>query len=132
MGFGIPSALAVKLNDRAKTVVCLTGDGGFLMMAGELMTARRYKLNIIVVIISDMELNLIKIKQSWRNLDPYATKITDGELFGTDTFLGIKVFRADSAITMQQCISSALGLDEPSIINAVVTGDDYNKLIIRQ
>ena len=41
MGFGIPAALAAQLNDRESTVVCITGDGGFLMMAGEIMTAQK-------------------------------------------------------------------------------------------
>ncbi len=33
MGFGIPAALAAQLTDRESTVVCVTGDGGFLMNA---------------------------------------------------------------------------------------------------
>jgi len=132
MGFGIPSANAVKLNMPESPVVCLTGDGGFLMTAGEMITARRYKLNIVVVIISDSELNLIKVKQGWKNLDPYATRLIDGELFGSDTFLGVKVFRADSAESMRKCIPEAFALGEPAIINAIVPGDDYKKLIVRQ
>jgi acetolactate synthase I/II/III large subunit len=132
MGFGIPSALAVKLNMPGTPVVCLTGDGGFLMTAGEMMTARRYNLNIKVVVISDRELNLIKVKQSWRNLDPYATSLLDGELFGSDIFLGIKVLHADDYVSMRQSISNAMSIDEPVIINVIVSGDDYSRLIVRQ
>jgi acetolactate synthase I/II/III large subunit len=132
MGFGIPSALAMKLNRPGTTVVCLTGDGGFLMSAGEMMTARRYNLNIIVVVISDRELNLIRVKQSWKNLAPYATKLTDGDLFGADRFLGVKVFEATDTLTMEQSIAAALALNEPAIINVIVSGDDYNKLVVRQ
>jgi acetolactate synthase-1/2/3 large subunit len=132
MGFGIPSANAVKLNMPEKHVVCLTGDGGFLMTAGEMITARRYKLNIIVVVISDRELNLIKVKQGWKNLNPYATRLIDGDLFGSDTFLGVKVFQADSDESMRTSISAAFSLGEPAIINAIVSGDDYKKLIVRQ
>jgi len=40
MGFGIPAAISAQLAMPSSTVVCLTGDGGFLMMAGELMTAK--------------------------------------------------------------------------------------------
>ena len=73
MGFGIPAALAAQINNPAATVVCLTGDGGFLMMAGEMVTAKRYNLPVIVVVFSDGELNLIKTKQSWKNIPPYGT-----------------------------------------------------------
>jgi acetolactate synthase I/II/III large subunit len=132
MGFGIPSALAMKLNHPDRTVVCLTGDGGFLMSAGEMMTARRYNLNIRVVVISDRELNLIKVKQSWKSLEPYATKLTDGDLFGADRFLGVKVFEAGDPEAMRQSVSYAMLLNEPAIINVVVSSKDYNRLIVRQ
>ena len=51
MGFGIPAALAAQMINRKATVVCITGDGGFLMMAGEMITARRYNLPVIVVVL---------------------------------------------------------------------------------
>ena len=39
MGFGIPAAIAAKLCCPDRQVACVTGDGGFLMMAGEMATA---------------------------------------------------------------------------------------------
>lgn len=132
MGFGIPAALAVQLNRTEATVVCITGDGGFLMMAGEVITAKRYNLPIIIVVFSDGELNLIKVKQSWKELPPYATILYQGDLFDSDTFLGIKVFRAESADTMRTAIIDALSVNEPVIINAVIDPEDYNWMIVRR
>jgi acetolactate synthase I/II/III large subunit len=132
MGFGIPAALAAQLNDRTATVACITGDGGFLMMAGEIITARRYNLPVKIIIFSDGELNLIRVKQSWKELSPYATLLYDGDLFGSETFLGIRVIRADSHETMRNAIRTALALNEPVIINAVIDPEEYNKLIVRR
>jgi acetolactate synthase-1/2/3 large subunit len=132
MGFGIPAALAAQIADREATVVCVTGDGGFLMMAGELITARRYNLPIIVVVFSDGELNLIKVKQSWQNLLPYGTLLYQGDLFGADTYLGIKVLRAWSLESMRKTIIEALAVNEPVIINAVIDPEDYKWLIVRR
>jgi acetolactate synthase-1/2/3 large subunit len=132
MGFGIPAALAVQLNNKEATVVCITGDGGFLMMAGELVTARRYNLPVIIVVFSDGELNLIKVKQSWKNLAPYGTVLYQGDLFSSDVFLGIKVIRADSADSMKKAVIEALSVNEPVIINAVIDPEDYNWLIVKR
>jgi acetolactate synthase-1/2/3 large subunit len=131
MGFGIPAALAAQLSRPESTVVCITGDGGFLMMAGELVTARRYKLPVIIVIFSDGELNLIKIKQSWKELQPYGTTLYSGDLFGSDSFLGVKVITADSEEKLKKAINNALSLDEPVIINAIIDPEDYKWLIVR-
>lgn len=132
MGFGLPAALAVQLNNPDSTVVCITGDGGFLMMAGEIVTARRYNLPVIVVVFSDGELNLIKVKQSWKDIQPYATTLYNGDLFGSDLFFGVKVLPADSSETMRKAIIEALASDEPVIINAVIDPEDYRWLIVKR
>jgi acetolactate synthase-1/2/3 large subunit len=132
MGFGIPAALAAQLLNPYSTVVCLTGDGGFLMMAGEMATALRYNLPIIIVVFSDGELNLIKIKQSWKELQPYGTQIYSGDLFKAEKFLGVRVLNADSEMKMRKAVNLALSLDEPVIINAIIDPEDYKWLIVRQ
>ncbi len=132
MGFGIPAALAASLVKPKATVVCLTGDGGFLMSAGEMVTAQRYKLPVIVIIFSDGELNLIKLKQSWKEISPYGTILFHGDLFGSDIFLGIKVLKADSDDSMKKALNTALATDEPVIINAIIDPDDYRWLITEQ
>ena len=132
MGFGIPAAMAAQMHNPEATVVCITGDGGFLMMAGEMITARRYNLPVIVVVFSDSELNLIKVKQSWKNISPYGTILYQGDLFGADIFLGVKVLKADSPESMRRVIIEALSVNEPVIINAVIDPEDYNWLIVRQ
>jgi acetolactate synthase-1/2/3 large subunit len=132
MGFGIPAALAIQLLRREATVVCINGDGGFLMMAGEMITARRYNLPIIVVVLSDGELNLIKLKQSWKDLPPYGTQLYQGDLFVSDIFFGVRVLNADSPETMKHAINEALALNQPVIINAVIDPDDYKWLVVRK
>jgi acetolactate synthase-1/2/3 large subunit len=132
MGFGIPSALAASLNNPDKPVIALVGDGGFLMSAGEIMTARRYNINIKVVVLADRELNLIKLKQSWKGTDPYATTLLEGDMFGSDVFLGVPVLNACDTGSMQEAVRKALATAGPVIINATVPGDDYKELIVRQ
>jgi acetolactate synthase-1/2/3 large subunit len=132
MGFGIPAALAAQLENREATVVCITGDGGFLMMAGEMVTAKRYNLPVIVIVFSDGELNLIKVKQSWRNISSYGTTLYQGDLFGSDKFLGVKVLRADSYDNMRKALIEALSQNEPVIINAVIDPEDYQWLIVKR
>ena len=132
MGFGIPAGLAAALNMPGSTVVTLTGDGGFLMSAGEVMTARRYNINLKIVVIADRELNLIKVKQSWYETDAYGTSVIDGDIFGCYSFLGVPVHNASDHGTLKTAIRAALSFDGPAIICATVPGDDYKRLIVRQ
>jgi acetolactate synthase I/II/III large subunit len=132
MGFGIPAANAASIIFPGSTVACVTGDGGFLMMAGEIMTARRYNLPIIVIVFSDGELNLIRLKQSWKDFSPNGTILYHDDLFGSDTFLGIKVLNASTSDGLRKAINRALSMTEPIIINAVIDPGDYKWMIVKQ
>jgi acetolactate synthase-1/2/3 large subunit len=132
MGFGIPAALAAQMIRRETTVACVTGDGGFLMMAGEIITAKRYNLPVIFVVISDGELNLIRLKKSWQNLSPAGTQLYSGDLFGTNTFFNIKVLDAVTETEMRLAVRESLLMKEPVIINAKIDPSDYIRLIVKR
>ena len=76
MGFALPAAIGAALVERERApgaihhhggpVVALTGDGGLLMCAGELLTAVRERLRVITIVFSDASLSLIDIKQRQR------------------------------------------------------------------
>jgi thiamine pyrophosphate-dependent acetolactate synthase large subunit-like protein len=85
-----------------------------------------------VVILSDGELNLIKLKQSWKNLSPYGVAVYSGDLCESEYFLGIRVFTVDSDQHLRRAVKTALAMHEPVIINAVVDPEDYRWLIARQ
>ena len=53
VGASFPMALGVKLAKPERPVVCLTGDGGFLLNSQELETAVREKINVMVVVFND-------------------------------------------------------------------------------
>ena len=60
MGFGIPAALGAATAMPDKTVICVCGDGGFLISGFELLTAVREGLNLSVFVFNDGALGLIK------------------------------------------------------------------------
>jgi acetolactate synthase-1/2/3 large subunit len=57
LGWGLPAALGVKCAVPGREVICLTGDGGFFYHVAELETARRYGINVIVVVNNNTSLN---------------------------------------------------------------------------
>ncbi|MBM4764814.1 thiamine pyrophosphate-binding protein [Bacillus sp. B15-48] len=62
MGFGLPAALAAKLCYPEKQVVAVVGDGGIEMTLADLLTAVKYKLNIVVIIFNNHALQMERDK----------------------------------------------------------------------
>lgn len=53
MGYGLPAAIAAKLEDPKRTVVCYAGDGCFQMNLQELGVAMQYRLGIVVLVFNN-------------------------------------------------------------------------------
>ncbi len=60
MGWAIGTAVGTALGDRRRTVVCITGDGSFLMSGQEITVAVAGKLPVIFVVLNDAALGAIK------------------------------------------------------------------------
>lgn len=59
MGFGLPGAMAAKLACPEKKVVCVTGDGCFLMASADFATAVEYGINPVIMVLNDRQYGMI-------------------------------------------------------------------------
>lgn len=69
MGYGVPAAIAAKLASPDQPVVCLAGDGCFLMTAQELATAKQYNLDITYLVVNNSMLGTIRMHQERHHPD---------------------------------------------------------------
>lgn len=63
MGYAVPAAIGAKLANPARRVVCIAGDGAFLMTGLEIVTAATHKLGIVFFVFDDGELSQISQSQ---------------------------------------------------------------------
>tara|TARA_R100000027_G_scaffold29244_1_gene21274 strand:+ start:8210 stop:9898 length:1689 start_codon:yes stop_codon:yes gene_type:complete len=64
MGFGLPAALGAALAEPERTVVCISGDGSFLMNNQEMITAAEAGANLKVVLMNNQSLGLVHQQQT--------------------------------------------------------------------
>lgn len=63
MGYGLPGAIAAKLQRPESTVLALGGDGCFLMNSEELATAVKYNIAVIILVINNDMYGAIRMHQ---------------------------------------------------------------------
>ena len=132
MGFGIPAAIAAKLAHPEKAVCAVVGDGGFLMTAGELATAVRYGLKIVIVVLTDNDLALIRIKQEKKGNPIYGTPVrTEGAIGGPNIF-GVPVKTAADPQTFRDRLIEAFAADGPVIVEAIVDSREYDGVVLHK
>ncbi len=124
MGFALPAAIGAALVDRER-VIALTGDGGLLMCAGELLTAARERLRVITIVFSDASLSLIAIKQRQRGLTPAGVALGEVAWCALAESLGVTAHVAESADALETALAEALAAEGPSLIETRVDPSSY-------
>jgi len=132
MGFGIPAAVAAKLVHPEKQVCAVVGDGGFLMTAGEIATAVRCNLHIVIVVLTDNDLALIRIKQEKKSNPIYGTPVRDKGTIGGDNIFGAPVRRAQDAAEFRDALQWAFAADGPVIVEAIVDSREYDAVVLKK
>jgi acetolactate synthase-1/2/3 large subunit len=120
MGISLPGAIAAKLVHPERKVVALCGDGGFLMNAQELETARRIGAAVVVIVWRDDGYGLIDWKQRNEFGRPYAVEFGNPDLVDFARSFGIPGFRPASADELYPTLMRALELDGPSVIDVPI------------
>ena len=65
MGFGLPAAVGAQMARRDDTVICVSGDGSFMMNIQELATLGRYGLPVKIVLLDNQRLGMVR---QWQDL----------------------------------------------------------------
>ena len=117
MGYGLPAALGAKAAFPDRTVVAVTGDGGFLMSGMELATAVQERLPVVVVLVNDNSLTLIRATQERR----YGGRFIGVDLRNPDfetlaRSFGVRYARADTDETFETALREALDADRPTVV----------------
>jgi acetolactate synthase-1/2/3 large subunit len=115
MGFGLPAAMGVQMAFPDEVVVCVTGEGSFMMNMQELSTCLQYGLPIKIVNLNNQALGMVK---QWQDMQyggrhsqsTYSDSLPDFktlvEAFG---HVGFKVDRAeDLEPAMREAFAPAL------------------------
>ena len=131
MGFALPAAIgAALLHTRPAAhhntpVVALTGDGGLLMCAGELLTAVREQLRVITIVFNDRSLTLIDLKQRQRQYASVGVTLGDVAWASVADSFGMPAHVAVTERDLDRALARALDHQGPSLIDARIDPSTY-------
>lgn len=106
MGFGLPAAIGAQLARSKDCVICISGDGSFMMNIQELATIKRKQLPIKIILIDNQRLGMVR---QWQQLF-FAERYSETNLSDNPDFLVLASAFGISgqSITSQSQVASAL------------------------
>ena len=117
LGWGFGTALGAKAAMPDRKVLAIAGDGGFMYQVGELATAARHNLAVVVVVFDNGGFGNVKRIQQER----YGNRLIASDLqnpdFGklADSF-GIASFKALDAKQLEDALHKAFALNAPALV----------------
>jgi pyruvate oxidase len=117
MGFGFPAALAAKIAYPDKKVICITGDGGFSQAMSDFVTAVKYSLPMVVVILNNHQLGMIQVEQLTEHYPNFATDLLNPDFAAYAEGcggVGITIRKPDE---LKDALIRAMSLNVPVIVD---------------
>ncbi|MDR0183778.1 acetolactate synthase 2 catalytic subunit [Lysobacter arvi] len=122
MGFGLPAAIGAQMQSPGAHVVCVSGDGSFLMNVQELATLRRYGLPVKIVLLDNQALGMVR---QWQELffDRRYSEIdlSDNPDFGAiAAAFGVQALHVDRAESVEAALQALLAADGPALLHVAI------------
>jgi acetolactate synthase I/II/III large subunit len=116
MGYGIPAAIAAKLLYPERPVVCVSGDGDFLMSGHELATAAQYGAAIVVLVVNNGMLGTIRMHQERQFGRGVATDLVNPDFVAYGRAFGAQAALVERTADFAAAFEEALAAGRPALL----------------
>ena len=126
MGYGLGASIGAKLGRPDKTVVNVAGDGCFRMNMNEIVTAARYNVPIIQLVLNNHVLGMVRQWQSLYYGQRYSATVLDDQLdfVKLAEAMGAVGMRVTKKEEVAPALEKAIALGCPVVLECVIDSDD--------
>ena len=118
MGYGLPAAIGAKLACPQRPVVCVAGDGCFMMSSHELITAVRLGLRIVVLVFDNRMFGTIRMHQErWFPERVYGTDLDNPDFVALARAHGARAEAVDSLEQLLAAVQDGLKASGPTLLH---------------
>lgn len=120
MANAMPQALGAQAAFPRRQVISLSGDGGFSMLMGDLLSLRQLKLPVKIIILNNGTLGFVELEQKATGFVDFGTGLDNPDFAAMAEAVGIRGIRITDPATVERDIAAALAHDGPVVVDAVV------------
>lgn len=130
MGYGYPAAVAAKSVHPEREVVCIAGDGDFMMTAQEMATAAQHGLGVAVVVVDNGTYGTIRMHQETHYPGPprvIATDLKNPDFVKYAEAFGAFAVRCETTADFPAALDSARAAarqGQPALVHLITSAED--------
>ena len=128
MGFGVPSAMGVKLAFPDETVACITGEASLVMCIQELSTCLQYNTPIKIVSLNNRYMGMVRQWQEFFYSSRYSHSYMDAlpDFVQLAESYGHVGMRIEQTSDVEDALKEALAMEERTVLMDFITDQTEN------
>ncbi len=119
MASAMPQAIGAQLAFPERQVISLSGDGGFAMMMGDILTIFQYNLPVKLVVYNNGSLGFVAMEMKVIGMPPFGTDLKNPNFAKMAEAIGILGIRVENSEDVTSAIATALAHDGPVLIDVL-------------
>ncbi len=120
MANALPQAIGAAMSHPGRQVVTLSGDGGFAMLMGDLLTLRQLNLPVKIVIFDNSSLGFVELEMKASGFLDYGVELKNPDFSKIAEGAGILGIRCESPEEIRPALERAFAYNGPALLDVRV------------
>jgi len=126
MANALPQAIGAQVSYPSRQVISMSGDGGFAMLMGDLLTLRQHELPVKIVVFRNNSLAFVELEMKAAGILDFGTDLYNPDFTKIAEGAGLVAFKAETPDEVEPAIEKALKYDGPAFVEVLVSRQELS------
>ena len=126
MANALPQAIGAQVSHPGRQVISMSGDGGFAMLMGDLLTLRQHELPVKLILLNNSSLAFVELEMKAAGILDYGTNLRNPDFTKIVEGAGLLALRAETPDQVEPMIAQALKYDGPALVEVLVSRQELS------
>ena len=123
MANAMPQAIGAQFAFPKRQVISMSGDGGFTMLMGDLLTLVQYELPIKLIVYNNSTLGMVKLEMRVAGYEDFGVDVKQTDFAKMAEAVGIRGIRIEDSGNLEKSLAAGLRHNGPVLIDVVTNPD---------
>jgi len=119
MANALPQALGAQATYRGRQVIALSGDGGFAMLMGDILTLGQHALPVKIVVFNNHSLGMVQLEMEVAGMSPFGCNLKNPNFAALAQAAGLFGIRVEDPAQVRPGLEQALAYPGPALVDIV-------------
>ncbi len=126
MANALPQAIGAQVSHPGRQVISMSGDGGFAMLMGDLLTLRQHDLPVKIVVFKNESLAFVELEMKAAGILEFGTDLHNPDFAKIAVGAGLLGLRAKTPDQVEPALAEAFKYEGPALIEIPVSRQELS------